>query len=101
MADLRVDNTRVCVRLRKSKAETDDKKCLTATETEVTVFTNVGEYPFVCDRVFDEPTPQIEIFRYCGLPLLEDVLAGYNATMIACMYHKPCPSLNSYPLALS
>ena len=90
MADLRVDNTRVCVRLRKSNQSnkepaSEQKKCLTATETDVTVYTNVGEYPFVCDRVFDEETPQIDVFRYCGLPLLEDVLAGYNATMIACM----------------
>ena len=89
MADLRIDNTRVCVRLRKSKQLTngseDDKKCLVASDTEVTVFTTVGEYPFVCDRVFDEEAPQIDVFRYCGVPLLEDVLAGYNATMIACM----------------
>lgn len=38
---------------------------------------------FSFDRVFDSNTTQKEVFEYVGLPIIDDVLTGYNGTVIA------------------
>lgn len=90
MGDLRIDNTRVCVRVRPPDSQPrqlqnndNEETCLRFSETELTVYTPLGEYPFVCDKVFGTGSSQIEMFRYCAVPLVEDVLNGYNATIMS------------------
>ena len=50
--------------------------------SEDTVLTSQGE-SFTFDKVFSTKTEQQEIFDFIGKPIIEDVLTGYNGTVIA------------------
>lgn len=39
--------------------------------------------PFTFDRVFPPTTTQLEIYEDVGLPIVQDVLQGYNGTIFA------------------
>ncbi|CAJ0648327.1 8637_t:CDS:2 [Entrophospora sp. SA101] len=39
--------------------------------------------PFTFDYVFSSDTPQGDVFQDCALPLLEKLMEGYNATILA------------------
>jgi hypothetical protein len=84
--DFRVVNARVVCRIRPQN--NDEKKngghgCLDYTKSNIEVYTNLGQYPFDCDRIFSENDTQEDIFNYCARPLVEDALAGVNSTILA------------------
>ena len=54
------------------------------TDTNVIVtMPDEGSMPFTLDRVFDMDSTQVEVFEDTTLPLIADVLSGYNATVFA------------------
>jgi hypothetical protein len=80
------ENIKVVCRVRprgKRESREGDEICVTYAEGSIEVFNAVGQYPFDFDRVFAEVASQREIFEYCAVPLLEDVLRGFNATICA------------------
>lgn len=42
-----------------------------------------GSHSFSFDRVFGPDSEQLEVFEYTAVPLISDVLQGYNATIFA------------------
>jgi kinesin family protein 5 len=79
-------NTRVVCRIRpqsQSEEKSGRNGCLDHTEATIEVFTELGQYPFKCDRIFDENASQTELFEYCAMPLVKDTFAGINSTIIA------------------
>lgn len=40
-------------------------------------------YTFTYDNVFDQDSRQIEVFEAAGIPLVDNVLQGYNSTIFA------------------
>ena len=57
--------------------------CVRLTDSTVTVTTDDGSMPFTFDRVFGTESTQSEVFEDTALPLINDVLGGYNATVFA------------------
>ena len=55
--------------------------CLNSTDTSV----KVGPYDteFVFDKIFQPNATQESVFEFIGKPIIEDVLAGYNGTVLA------------------
>ena len=87
------DNIRVHCRLRplslKEKAQ-GGTECLSVSETntEIEIITPNNNYGPVVEvfsfhRVFDADTSQEEIFNETAEPLIENLFAGYNATILA------------------
>ena len=76
-----MDGVRRVVRIRPEISDYK-KTCLDTTPTELTVFTDLGVYPFLVDRVFGETTTQGDIFQVVGYPLLEDLLLGYSGSIL-------------------
>jgi hypothetical protein len=97
----RVDSTRVVVRLGPSNNGRNTaaanhhhnaEQCVKIAvdhdgSSSITVFTQTagagGEYPFTCDMIFDQEASQNDVFQYTTLPLIDDVLAGFNATILS------------------
>ena len=53
-------------------------------ETTVGVPNDMKDFDyFSFDKVFDSKATQKEVFEYVGLPIIDDVLTGYNGTVIA------------------
>ena len=77
-------NVRVSVRLRplSGKEKLDGcTNCLEAvTGNKILV---LPDKSFSFDYVFNPSTTQEEIFNVCAVPVLQNFLAGYNATIIA------------------
>jgi len=57
--------------------------CVRPTDITISVVTEEGSMPFTFDRVFGMDTKQRDIFEDTALPLIADVLDGYNATIFA------------------
>ena len=77
------DGIRRVVRIKPEITDDFKSTCLdTTSPTELTVFTDLGVYPFLVDRVFDERTTQGDIFKVVGYPLLEDLLLGYSGSIL-------------------
>ena len=49
------------------------------------IFGDDGSHSFVFDQIFGPSCTQDDIFQYAAMPLINDVLSGYNATIFACM----------------
>ena len=56
---------------------------LKLTETTVEANNDDGSFPFVFDNVFGTESAQKDVFDAVGVPLVEDILEGYNATIFA------------------
>lgn len=56
--------------------------CVKYTEDTIEV-NNEGSNKFNFDRIFGSESTQIDVFTETAAPLIEDVLAGYNATIFA------------------
>ena len=53
-------------------------------KTAVEVSLDEGTHGFSFDQIFGPDSKQQEVFDYCAVPLVHDVLQGYNATIFAC-----------------
>mmetsp|Transcript_43968 Transcript_43968/g.71532 ORF Transcript_43968/g.71532 Transcript_43968/m.71532 type:complete len:897 (+) Transcript_43968:81-2771(+) len=42
-----------------------------------------SDKPFVFDRIFDDSSTQKEVYEYAAEPVIEDVLQGFNGTILA------------------
>ena len=59
-----------------------ENKDLYTFPTEETVVTSQGD-SFTFDKIYSTKAEQAEIFEFVGKPIVEDVLTGYNGTVIA------------------
>lgn len=57
--------------------------CVRLSETSIEVKSDEGQYTFSFDRVFGPESTQVEVFEYSAIPMIHDVLSGYNATIFA------------------
>ena len=57
--------------------------CVKLTETTIDVKSDEGQYVFTFDRVFGPDSTQLQVFDYSAVPMIIDVLSGYNATIFA------------------
>lgn len=82
------ENVKVVCRVRpenQKEINSGMKTCIRADATNLEVFSDDGQHAFSFDRVFGPNTTQKEIFEEAAMPLIKDVLEGYNATIFACM----------------
>lgn len=57
--------------------------CVKHTESNIEVTVDGNPNKFNLDRIFGPESTQIEVFEETAVPLIQDVLAGYNATIFA------------------
>ena len=78
------DGLRRVVRIRPdiSSDELSDTCLNVDGKEELTVYTDLGVYPFLVDRIFDQRTTQGDFFKVVGYPLLEDLFLGYNGSIL-------------------
>jgi Kinesin motor domain len=55
----------------------------TTSEQQLDIVVNDESHIFQFDRVFGMDSDQISVFEYTAIPLIHDVLNGYNATIFA------------------
>ena len=60
--------------------------CTKTTTDSIEVTTEDGVYNFSFDSVFGPESTQVEIFENSVVPIVGDVLNGYNATVFACTH---------------
>ena len=58
--------------------------CVRMNDTNIEVNLEEGVHTFSFDRIFGVDSTQQEVFEFCAVPLIHDVLQGYNATIFAC-----------------
>lgn len=74
---------RVVARFRPPVADEADDECVFAVSPDSRRVTTTDQrFTFELDAVFGEDTSQDEVFSSLGAPSLEDVLSGYNATVL-------------------
>lgn len=81
------ENVKVVCRIRpetKQEKERMGTTCVKHNKTAVEVTLDEGVYPFSFDQIFGPDSQQQDIFDFCAVPLVHDVLEGYNATIFAC-----------------
>jgi hypothetical protein len=80
-------NVRVICRIRPTnqrEIREGGTTCVKYTDANIEVIADAGEKnTFNFDHVFGMESKQIEVFQESAAPLIEDVLAGYNATIFA------------------
>ena len=79
-------NVRVICRIRptnQKELSSGGVSCVKNTETNIDVGTEDGTASFAFDRIFGPESLQSEVFDYSAVPLINDVLTGYNATIFA------------------
>ena len=84
--NVKLVNTKVVCRIRPqnlSEKRCGGHTCLDYSNTAIEVYTSLGQYPFECDRIFDETASQADLFDYCAKPLVKDALLGINSTILA------------------
>mmetsp|Transcript_38576 Transcript_38576/g.48723 ORF Transcript_38576/g.48723 Transcript_38576/m.48723 type:complete len:883 (-) Transcript_38576:359-3007(-) len=57
--------------------------CVAMTENTIEVGAEDSSPVFTFDRVFNADSKQQEVFEYTALPMVQDVLTGYNSTIFA------------------
>ncbi len=58
-------------------------QCLKLTDSSVDVNSEEGLHNYTFDRVYGPDSTQQSVFEYTAVPLIHDVLNGYNATIFA------------------
>lgn len=79
-------NVRVVCRVRPQNAKevnSGGSICVRLSTTAIECKSDEGVYNFTFDRVFGPESTQIEVFNYTAIPMINDVLCGYNATIFA------------------
>lgn len=80
------ENIRVICRIRPTNQKeiaSNGVVCLKHTDKALEVETDDGSAKFSFDRIFGPDSTQIEVFDNAAVPLVNDVLSGYNATIFA------------------
>lgn len=80
------ENVKVVCRVRPQNAmelAQGGNSCVRLNETNIEVHLEEGTHTFSFDRIFGPDSTQHEVFEYCAIPLINDVLQGYNATIFA------------------
>lgn len=80
------ENVRVVCRIRPTNAKeiaNGGSTCVKFTDTSIEVGVDDGSHTFAFDRIFGMESTQMEVFEYTAVPLVADVLSGYNATIFA------------------
>ncbi|KAG7391568.1 hypothetical protein PHYBOEH_006652 [Phytophthora boehmeriae] len=83
-----VGNVRVCCRVRPQNAKeltmAGAQRCVATENDCIEVKTSDGSpQKFTFDHVFAEETDQRAVFESVALPVVQDIMAGYNATIFA------------------
>lgn len=55
----------------------------TTSEQQLDIVVDEASHIFQFDRVFGSDSDQLSVFEYTAIPLINDVLNGYNATIFA------------------
>ncbi len=79
-------NVKVVARVRPSNQKEIDMggvTCVKHTTTNVEVTIEGNPNKFNLDAIFGPESTQVEVFQDTALPLIQDVLSGYNATIFA------------------
>jgi kinesin family protein 5 len=82
------ENVKVVCRIRpenEKEINSGHKTCIRQDATTMEIFGDDGSHSFVFDQIFGPSCTQDDIFQYAAMPLINDVLSGYNATIFACM----------------
>lgn len=80
------ENVKVICRIRpqnQKEMATGGFQCVRHTQESVEVTTEDGAYNFTFDQIFGPESTQAAIFEYSAVPLIGDVLNGYNSTIFA------------------
>jgi hypothetical protein len=80
------ENVRVVCRIRptnQKEINSGGTTCVKFNDTTIEVGVDDGSHTFAFDRIFGMESTQIEVFEYTAVPLVTDVLSGYNATIFA------------------
>mmetsp|Transcript_7327 Transcript_7327/g.12302 ORF Transcript_7327/g.12302 Transcript_7327/m.12302 type:complete len:883 (-) Transcript_7327:214-2862(-) len=80
------ENVKVVCRIRpetKQEVERQGTTCVKHNNTSVEVTLDEGTNSFSFDQIFGPDSQQQQVFDYCAVPLINDVLQGYNATIFA------------------
>lgn len=82
------EKVRVVCRIRplneKELALTTYGTCVRCTsEQNIDIIVDDASHVFSFDRVFGPESDQLSVFEYTAIPLINDVLFGYNATIFA------------------
>jgi hypothetical protein len=80
------ENVRVVCRIRpqnQKESSVGGFQCVRHTNETIEVTTEDGLYNFSFDQVFGPESTQASIFDHTAVPLIQDVLNGYNSTIFA------------------
>lgn len=80
------ENVRVVCRVRPQQNReltAGGSNCVKVQENAIEVIADDNPYSFQLDRVFGPDSTQTQVFTYTAVPLVGDVLEGYNATIFA------------------
>ncbi|XP_047152449.1 kinesin-like protein KIN-1 [Vigna umbellata] len=83
-----MSNITVCARFRplnsKEKQNDSNSVCIRSRDTETFIFKDEKdeESVFSFDRVFYEQSEQADVYQFLALPMVRDVVDGYNGTII-------------------
>jgi hypothetical protein len=81
------ENVRVVCRVRpqnqKELSLTNGSTCVKLSEENLEINVDDAIHVFQFDRVFGPESSQLGVFEYTAIPLITDVLSGYNTTMFA------------------
>jgi kinesin family member 5 len=81
------ENVKVVCRVRpqnQMELNQGGSSCVRLNETNIEVNLEEGSHMFSFDRIFGPDSLQQDVFDFCAVPLINDVLQGYNATIFAC-----------------
>jgi kinesin family protein 5 len=81
------ENVRVVCRVRpqnqKELSTVNSTTCVKLSEENLEINVDDALHTFQFDRVFGPESNQYGVFEYTAIPLIQDVLSGYNATIFA------------------
>ena len=80
----------VCCRVRpinKVEASEGSKNVLNFTsDKSLRLEASIGSHDFAFDRVFPPESTQEEVYRATAMPLVDEIMRGYNCTVFVCAW---------------
>lgn len=79
-------NVRVVCRIRptnQKELQAGGISCVKNNDSSIEVTTEDSSNTFAFDKIFGPESIQLDVFNYTAVPLIQDVLQGYNATIFA------------------
>ena len=86
LASRETSKVRVICRVRppnQIEASRNGSNCVKLGDQSIDITVDDSVYSFSFDKVFGPDSTQPAVFDYSAVPLISDVLAGYNATVFA------------------